>query len=413
MVGSGILIGPAVMAGIAGNASFLAWLLVALLFLPIVLSMVQLSRMCPGAGGFYAYAKEGLSKMAGYWSGWLYITGYTFAIVVEILALRKTLLVSLGENWFTSNPVVFNLLVVGICVALNMLSLRVFSQILNSLTISKMIPLITLILLIPFIYNPSFTISTSELGALPYALPMAIFGYFGFEYCCSISHLIENSEKNAPRAILIGFFTTALIYALFHFGLLNLMGAKGLSEFGAPAFADFISLPIPYLKSILKLLIPLASGITLFAAANGLMNANSVMIHAMAEERLFRFSPFLASMTSWYRPWVTILLQGIVVFLIATLLPSISVIGNLCNVGVFLSFLLPLVSLIALQQRSGKTSKIPLTIIGLIAAIGLTLYSIYIMADTMQERLLYALPLIGLLVVGALIMRKEAFEKNS
>ena len=39
MVGSGILIGPAVMAGIAGNASFLAWLLVALIFLPIVLSL--------------------------------------------------------------------------------------------------------------------------------------------------------------------------------------------------------------------------------------------------------------------------------------------------------------------------------------------------------------------------------------
>ncbi len=413
MVGSGILIGPAVMAGVAGNASFLAWLLVALLFLPIVLSLVQLSRMCPGAGGFYAYAKEGLSKTAGYWSGWLYISGYTFAVVVEILALRKTLLVSLGENWFTGNPVLFNAVVVLACVALNMLSLRMFSRILNSLTISKMIPLISLILLIPFIYNPSFTVTSTEIGLLPYALPMAIFGYFGFEYCCSISHLIEDSERNAPKAILIGFFATALIYTLFHFGLLNLMGTKGLTEFGAPAFADFINLPIPYLKSLLKTLIPLASAITLFAAANGLLNANAVMMHAMAEERLFKFWPILAQMTSWYRPWVTIHIQGLVVFLIATLLPSISIIGNLCNIGVFLSFILPLVSLIMLQRKSGKTSKIPVTVAALIAAVGLSLYSIYVMADTMQDRLLYALPMIGALIIGALIMRKEGTEQKA
>ena len=118
-------------------------------------------------------------------------------------------------------------------------------------------------------------------------------------------------------------------------------------------------------------------------------------------------------MTSWYRPWVTILLQGIVVFLIATLLPSIAVIGNLCNVGVFLSFILPLVSLIILQRRSGKTNKVPLTILALIAAVGLSLYSIYIMADTMQDRLLYALPMLGALIIGALLMRGEAFEQKA
>lgn len=337
----------------------------------------------------------------------MYITGYTFAVVVEILALKKTLLVSMGDNWFTGNLVLFNAVAVLVCVLLNMLSLRVFSQILNSLTISKMIPLVTLILLIPFFFNPSFTITSTEMSLLPYSMSMAIFGYFGFEYCCSISHLIEDSERNAPKAILIGFTVTALIYSLFHFGLLNLMGAKGLQDFGAPAFADFLNLPIPYLKSLLKLLIPLASAITLFAAANGLLNANAVMVHSMAEERLFRFWPILTKMTSWYRPWVTIVLQGIIVFIIACLLPSIKIIGALCNIGVFLSFLLPLVSLIKLQQRTGKSGKIPLTILALIVAAALAFYSWYVSADTMSERLLYVLPLLGFLAVGALIARRE------
>lgn len=71
MVGSGILVGPGIMAKIAGNASFLTWTLVALLLFPVVLSIVELSRLFPGAGGFYLYTKEGLGPLAGFLSGWL------------------------------------------------------------------------------------------------------------------------------------------------------------------------------------------------------------------------------------------------------------------------------------------------------------------------------------------------------
>ncbi len=409
MVGSGILIGPGIMAGISGNASFLTWLLVGLMFLPIVLSTVQMSRMCPGAGGFYAYAKEGLNKTAGYWSGWMYITGYTFAIAVEILALRQTLFEALGDNWhwLTGNNMLFVPVTIVICVLLNFLSLKLLSNILNSLTISKVVPLVALILLIPFIFNPSFTITGVEMAALPFSLPMAIFGYFGFEYCCSISHLIEDSERNAPLAILIGFFVTALLYMLFHFGLLNLMGAQTLSEVGAPAFASYITLPIPYLRTLLAVLIPAASAITLFAAANGLINANAVMLHAMAEERLFRFSPFLSQMTVSYRPWVTIIVQGVVAGAISLAISNIEMVGTLAILAVILSFILPFSSLIAVQQRKGQRGKLPLTVLALITIIGLAIYSLYALGDTMALRLFSLLPIVGSIILGALLFSIE------
>ncbi|MBA3752197.1 APC family permease [Candidatus Dependentiae bacterium] len=410
MIGSGILIGPAIMAEKAGNASFLAWLLVALIFLPIVLSTVQMSRMCPGAGGFYAYAKEGLSIPAGYWSGWLYIVGYTFSFAVELLALRSTLLTSLGENWFTMNPVIFNAGFTLAAVGLNLLGMKLFSRILNSLTVSKLLPLIVLILLIPMIYNPSFTITAHELSMVPLALPFAIFGYLGFEYCCSISHLIENSEKNAPLALLIGFFLTATIYSLFHFGLLNLMGPQALHEFGAPSFAQFLNVPIPYLKSVLSYIIPLASVATLFAGACGLLNANSIMLNSMAHEKLFVIWPVLAQVSSLNRPWAALFIQGFVGFLIGTLLPNIEVVGNLCNMGVFLSFILPLCSLFAIQTRTGKQGNRLLTIFGLISAASLSIYSIFRLmsiSPLWSDRLFYLSPFIGLLVIGALIFRNR------
>jgi len=409
MVGSGILIGPGVMAAAAGNASFISWLIVAVLFLPIVLSTVQMSRLIPGSGGFYSYAKAGLNKAAGLWSGLLYMTGYTFAVSVEVLALRKTLFEALGQDWtwFTNTPVLFNAVIVAAIVGLNLLGMRFFSRILNSLTISKIIPLLTLILLLPFIFNPSFTVSSVEIGMLPYSLPMAMFGYFGFEYCCSISHLIEDSERNAPLAILIGFIVTAILYTLFTFSALNLMGPVDLASQGASSFADYLTLPIPYFQSLMKILIPSASAITLFAAAAGLLNANAVMLHSMAERNLFYGTEWLTKLSSSARPYVTVFLFGGLVFLVTVFIPNIPVVGNLCNIGVFLSFILPFVSLIMLQRQQGKTAQILLTVIALLMVIGLSIYILMSLGNSMQERFYNILPFLALFGAGYLLCKGE------
>lgn len=416
MVGSGILFGPGIMARISGDASFLGWLMVAFLFLPIVLSTIQLSRMFPGAGGFYTYAKEGLGGMAGYWSGWMYVTGYTFAVAMESLALQKTFICAFHADWvwLIAHPVCFNLIAATVFTGFNFLSLRLFSRILNTITISKLIPLVVLILLIPFVFNPSFTITGAEMSLLPLSLSMPIFGFFGFEYCASMSHHIENSKRNGPLAILVGFLITALLYTLFHFGALNLMGAHGLAEYGAPAFAEFITLPIPFLKAFLGFLIPVATVVALFGTAIGMMNSNAIMLHAMAEEKLFHHSPTLAQTTRLHRPWATILMQGFVVFGIATTVSfatqsldqAIGIVGNLCNFGTFIAFILPFISLIIVQHRNRNHPHIALTVIGLTAATGLAFYSLYILAPTMIERLVFAMPLIALLALGRLIAKK-------
>ena len=415
MIGSGVLVGPGVMAGVAGNAAFLTWLIVAVLFLPIVLSTVQMARMSPGPGGFYSYAKAGLNTTAGFWSGLLYVVGYTFAVGVELLALRQILFEALGSNWtwFTANPVLFNATMVVALIGLNLLGLKLLSRVMSSLTIWKIIPIVTLILLLPFIISPSFTITSSEVMSLPYSMPMAIFGYFGFEYACSISHQIENSERNAPLAILIGFTATALLYTLFTFGVLNLMGPAELTEQGASMYAEFITLPVPYLKTLLRILIPIASGLTLFAAGLGLLNANSTLLHSMAEKKLFHGWEFLSKETAWYRPWVTVVLIGVSAFGIATALPSIDTVASLCNSGVFLSFVLPFVSLILLQRKTGKQAQVPLTIVALLLVLGLVAFSIYNLGDSMMDRLYAAVPFFAFLGVGALLYRGEDAEGAS
>lgn len=397
LIGSGILIGPGLMAAMAGNASFLTWPLVALIFLPLVLSIAALSRLFPGCGGFYTYVKEGLGETLGFMGGWLYVVGYTFAVGVEVLALRQTLLAAACTHPLIQNVMLFNVVCIAAIVLLNLMSFKLFSRFLNSLTITKILPLVILVVLLPFVFSPSFTVTGTEIQALPSALTFAMFGFFGFEYCCSLTHLIENSEKNAPRAVVMGFLATAALYTLFHFGVLQVMGKDNLAQWGAPAFAQFLSLGIPYIKTLLMLLIPVVSILTIFAAANGMMNSNGLTLQTMAPITV----PHFAKVNRHGRPWLAFVIQGLVVFALITVLSDINLVGNLTNLGIFLGYFLPFVSLWALQQRRGAsiTAKL-VTFLAMAITAGCCVYSWWRLGSSMSERCLYLIPLLIAIMVG-------------
>src|SRR5579872_6047182 len=408
MVGSAIFAFPQFMASTAGNASFLAWGMVALLFLPLVLSVAQLSQFFPGAGGFYSYARAGLGENAGYLSGWLYVTAFTFVVALEGLALRQVLISRCLNLHWIENALLFNIIFICSLVLFNLLSLNIVSKFLGIFTLCKILPLVILILCLPFIINPSFSISSAEIASVPYALPWAIFGYLGFESCCNITQYIENSEKNGPRAILLGFLITAAIYMLFHFGLLNLMGVEKLAECGAPAYASFLPLNIPYLKEFINLLIPVASIIAIYATAAGLLNANAVLLYAMAENGSFYKSQTLAQINRFGRPYITLFFQGLIVLTLLVLIPSINVITGLCNVCAFSAYLLPFVSLFVLQrEKSHPYSKILITILSIVILTGLILYSWMLMADTLPDRLLYTISLVIAIGLGFIIKKRK------
>lgn len=407
MIGSGILIGSYQSAAIAGNASFLGWLVVFACFLPLVLSIIQLSSLFPQVSGVYLYAKEGLGWKAGFASAWLYITGYTLTMVIECLALRETLAITSNHYWLFDSPLIFNALLIGFCVVASLASMKLVSGFLNSLTIVKLLPLIILILLIPFIYNPSFTVTPAELKMLPFSLPLLMFGYFGFEYCTAFSNMIEDSEKNAPRAILLGFLATALIYTLFHFGLLQLMGLNNLVQYQASSFANFIDLPVPYLKPFLQFLIPVASSITLFAVTLGVLNSNATLLHSLGTQNLLHGSSFISRTNLLGRPSVALALQGLAAFILTALIPSIAVAGPLCVFAVFLSFILPLLALITVLHTRKLTKKLPMAYMGFVSVLCFTAYSWYCLGETVAERIQYTLLLVTILGIGLALMKRK------
>ena len=105
---------------------------------------------------------------------------------------------------------------------------------------------------------------------------------------------------------------------------------------------------------------------------------------------------------------MAILVQGLVIFVIATCMPTISIVGGLCNIGVFLAFVLPFVSLLLIKRSMlAKSGSLILTGLALTIALLLALYSWYLLGSTMSERTMFIMPLLGVLVVGYLLRRTK------
>lgn len=401
MIGGGVFAGPALMALSAGNASFIAWIVAALIFVPMVLSTSQLIGMFPRGGGFYQYAASGLGNSVGFLSAWSYLIGYTFAASVQVVFLRNTLISSFGQNSLTSNVLLFNACAVTVMLFINLQSVRLISALLSSCTVVKLIPIIALIVIFPFQYDASFVISSAELSNLiPAVFPWALFGFLGFEACCSISHMIQDSEKNGPRALLFGFFGVAAIYSLFHFGLLQVMGLQNLITYGGSSFARFVLAPTPVI-SILDMLIVSAMTLTFSASLLGMMFGNISFAHALVEQKKLRGASLLGSVTSSGRPWVIAISQAALIFVIATFITHIDTLAYSCNMGVFFAFIWMLLSLVTLQKKAGKTAQAVLSLLGTLTAGGLVGYSLVLLGGaTMAERLMRLAPVLGLLLAG-------------
>ena len=86
VIGTGILVLPAIAAETAGPASVLAWLALVVLSFPLALTYAALSRDRPDAAGFAGAIERGFGPRWGAAAGWIFLaqvpTGYVIAVLI-------------------------------------------------------------------------------------------------------------------------------------------------------------------------------------------------------------------------------------------------------------------------------------------------------------------------------------------
>ena len=71
IIGTGIFFVPGIAARIAGPASIVSWILVAILALLVAACFAELVSMFPKAGGVYEYTKQAFGEFGGFMVGWI------------------------------------------------------------------------------------------------------------------------------------------------------------------------------------------------------------------------------------------------------------------------------------------------------------------------------------------------------
>ena len=396
MVGIGIYILPTMMAQKAGYASFLGWPALAIVVLPIVLSIAALARMFPGAGSFYSYAKNIIGPKAGFFSGWSYYLGYTGVASFMAICLRD----DVALHYIPINPILFNLLFVIFISLVSLLSIKTIGRIQSAGTIFKILPMVFVLAVFWGYWNPGFHLSLPDLANVPSLIPAAIFGYWGFESCTTISHLIKGDERNASRAMLIAFFAIVVLYSMFHLGVLHIMGASGLAAAGSPReFVYFLGLS-PYLQAFITSSISIIIALVFINAVLGIFTATTSMLHTMANEGILPYTQQLTKQNRNQRPWMAIIIQGVLIFVITCSTNNKQILVSIINIGILLAFLLALVALYTLQKRAGQTKKIWLTVIAFVSWAFCSYYSWLDIGPTNLIRITISLPLIAAFVIG-------------
>lgn len=389
IVGGGIFAGPQSMAAVAGSLSFSSWFLAAILMFPVVWGLSRAAVMFPGTGGFYNYCKTGLNIDFGFIAHWLYLLGYTMGTASAMtLLVRLGLADRLGIHFAAEHPLVTNALILIFFSALNMMPVGIVSRIQAGATLLKLTPLIAVMCLTFWYFDSTLVYNWEHIGTLPLTIPTVIFGYLGFEVCCSLSHLLKDGPSSVGKVVLTAFFITAILYMIFHFGLLQIMGPEKLAAEGAIAFPQYLGLSSGMAMTFGIII----GGAILFSYANslfGLCLGNITNIRALSHGSQFRAA----------------LIHGLAVWLLLCFMSNITNIFAFTVIGVGTAYFLTLVAVLKTCLKTKEYFQAVIMGLGFISC-AIMFYCCWIdLGGSAFDRILNLSPLLVMAIIGFVLYR--------
>lgn len=282
IVGGGIFVLPAAVAGHVGSVAPIVYLLGALVIVPVAICFALAGRRVLTTGGPYAYAESAFGPFAGFLTGVIMWLGNVTACAGVAVALHG----QLARLW----PVLDTQIARGVLLStvfaalfvLNARGMRLGMRAIVTLALLKLTPLVLLVAIGVWFIEPAQlmpTVSSVETHALGAALVLVMFAYSGMETALTPAAEMRNARRDLPQATA---WATAFV-VLLYFGLQAV--AQGLL---GPALAQD-STP---LASAAGRLHPAATTALLLTAAvsmlgflQGNLVGTSRLVYALARDR--------------------------------------------------------------------------------------------------------------------------------
>ena len=275
----------AVVAGMAGTASWLVYVAAALALLVVGINVGKLAQRIPSAGSFFIYVSRSLGPAWGMLAGWSMLAAYLFtamALTVATSIFVKTFFTALHIG-FAPNSILLYVVVSGLALLLAIRDIRLSSRV--GLTCEAVSVVIILAVSLFALAHSGFAPDTKQLslsgispGKTIQAVVFAIFSFVGFESAATLGKEARNPSTAIPRAIkstalaagLFFVFTTYVITQGFHDD-----GTK-LGASGAP-LGDILTGESPLLTA----LVYFGAAISSFACTLASINAFGRMLFSL------------------------------------------------------------------------------------------------------------------------------------
>lgn len=223
----------------AGVVSPISYLFAFLLILVLGVTLTQLAKHLPSAGGYYTYISHTISPRAGFLTSWLYflydptIAGYSLAFVGAVT--EDTLRTNYGIEF----PWWLFLLITGALVSIaSYRGIEISAKALVALGVTEIV--VVLALSFWSLANPgngginikSFNPSNStSFGGLAMGVVFSIFALTGWEGVAPLAEESKDPKRNLPKAIMYSIIAMGTFLVFCSWSLLIGWGTNNINSF--------------------------------------------------------------------------------------------------------------------------------------------------------------------------------------
>lgn len=289
VMGTGLFMGPAIGAGIAGNAQIISWIALSIMSIYISACFGELVAMFPKAGGVYEFGKQTYGKFFSFLLGWLAWLVGNIGIVVLIVAGVDYLLP--GSN-FMILKILISILFLVLLNLVSLFGIEGSSIMVIMFTVINLTVLLALIIpglfhLNPSNYTPFFSGGLSSIFVTMFFIAE---GFFGWESASYLAEETKNPEKVIPKSLVIATALVCIIAITTVVVALGLINFKTLAGSSAP-IVDSARVAFGWLGQdrLGKVMDAFSMGVylTMLGCAAGAVITMPRLLLALARDKLF------------------------------------------------------------------------------------------------------------------------------
>jgi len=356
-------IAVAVVAGVAGTASWLVYVLATIALVVVGINIGKLAGKISAAGSFFIYVSRGLGPTAGMMAGWAMLAAYVFtamALTAATALFMQSLITAVGFSFTVPTYVLYLIISLAIWLFATR-DIRVSSR--TSLALEVLS--VAIIAVVCFISwkNHGFSpdakqdhLVGSNLGAIAQSIVFGIFSFVGFESAATLGKETRNPKVVLPRAVILTPILAGFVFVVTTYLITQGFGddtAKMGNSTGP--LADIV----PDKNAVLTILVYIGAMVSCFACGLASINSFSRILFSLGRYQFVHHTMGMVHETH-KTPYVAVTIGTILNFVVCAVFYTHSYtdllgwFGTIASFGFIVVYLMCSIAAPVLLRKTGE-----------------------------------------------------------